>query len=86
MKSSTHSITSTRSLVIDVEPLTRIVQLHVVGNAIVYIGGSDVTAANGLSLEKHGAPQAITIPAGETLHAITAAAVTEELRILVQGD
>jgi len=58
---------------------------HVFGNGVVYLGGPDVTSANGLLTEKASAPQPITIPAGETLYAITASG-TEELRVLVPGD
>lgn len=86
MKSTAFTITSTRSLVIAAEPLTRYVLLHVLGNGVVYVGGDDVTSTNGFLTEKAAAPQPITIPAGETLYAITATGVTEELRILVQGD
>ena len=86
MKSTAHTVTSTRSLVIAAEPLTRLIYLHVLGNGVVYVGGSDVTAANGLLTEKAAAPQPLTIPSGEELYAITSTGVTEELRVLVQGD
>ena len=86
MKSLAYTVTSTRSLVIAAEPRTRLVYLHVLGNAVVYLGGSDVTSTNGLLTEKAAAPQPLTIPSGEELYAITAAGVTEELRVLVQGD
>lgn len=86
MKSTNYTVTSTRSLVISAEPLTRIVYLHVLGNGVVYLGGPDVTSGNGLLTEKAAAPQPLTIPQGEELYAVTAAGVTEELRILVQGD
>ena len=86
MKSSAYTITSTASRVITAEPLTRLVYLHVLGNGVVYLGGSDVTAANGLLTEKAAAPQPLTIPNGEELWAVTGVGITEELRILVQGD
>lgn len=86
MKSAAYTITSTRSLVIAAEPLTRTVWLHVLGNGVVYVGGDDVTSANGLLTEKAAAPQTLVIPGGETLYAVTAAGVTEDLRVLVQGD
>jgi len=86
VKSAAYTITSTPSLVIAAEPLTRLVYLHVLGNGVVYLGGSDVTATNGLLTEKAAAPQPLTIPSGEELYAITGVGITEELRVLVQGD
>ena len=87
MKSLAHTVTTTASRVITSEPLTRMVWLHVLGNGVVYVGGSDVTSTNGLLTEKAAAPQPLTIPSGEELWAVVApAAGNEELRILVQGD
>jgi len=85
MKSRAFTITTTSSEVVAAEPLTRSVYLHVGGNGIVYLGGSDVTSANGLPTEKHTTPIEIKILAGETLHAIVATG-TESLRVLVEGD
>ena len=85
MKSYAISITTTRSEIVSAEPLTRNIWLHVLGAGTVYIGGPDVTSSNGLLTEKNAVPQSLTIPAGETLHALTASG-TENLRILVQGD
>ena len=86
MKSRNFTVTSTASEVIAAEPATRLVYLHVLGNGVVYLGGSDVTTTNGLLTEKAAAPQPLTIPPGENLYAVTAVGVTEELRVLVQGD
>ena len=87
MKSLAHTVTTTASRVITSEPLTRMVWLHVLGNGVVYVGGSDVTSANGLLTEKAAAPQPLTIPSGEELWAVVApASANEELRVLVQGD
>ena len=85
MKSRTFTVTTTAAEVIAAEPSTRQVYLHVVGAGTVYIGGSDLTTANGLLTEKHAVPQTLTIPAGEVLWAVIASG-TETLRILVQGD
>ena len=87
MKSRALTITTTASKVIDSEPLTRMVYLHVLGNGVIYLGGSDVTSTNGLLTEKAAAPQPLTIPPGEELWAVVApASSNEELRVLVQGD
>lgn len=82
MNTSSKTVTSTRSLVIPKDDVTRTVYLHVTGNGIVYIGGSDVTTANGMLTEKHAVPFQFILPAHEELYAVTAAGVTEDLRIL----
>jgi len=87
VKSRAYTVTTTASKVIAAEPLTRVVYLHVLGNGVVYLGGSDVTSVNGLLTEKAAAPQPLTIPSGEELWAVVAPATSnEELRVLVQGD
>ena len=85
MKSRAFTITTTSSQIVAAEPLTRSAWIHIGGNGIVYLGGSDVTVANGLPTEKHAVPLEITILAGETLHAIVTTG-TESLRVLVEGD
>jgi hypothetical protein len=82
MKSTTHTVTSTRSLVIPKDNLNRTVYLHVTGNGTVYIGGADVTTANGMRTEKHAVPFQFILPDNQELYAITADGVTEDLRIL----
>ncbi|CAB4157145.1 hypothetical protein UFOVP689_2 [uncultured Caudovirales phage] len=82
MKSIAHTVTSTRSLVIAKDDVTRTVYLHVTGNGTVYIGGSDVTTVNGMLTEKHAVPFQFILPAKEDLYAITANGVTEDLRIM----
>ena len=81
MKSTAHTVTTTRSLVIAKDNLTRTVYLHVTGNGIVYVGGTDVTTTNGLATEKHTTPLEFVLPYGEELYAI-AASGTENLRTL----
>ena len=81
MNSTAHTVTTTRSLVVPADNITRTVYLHVAGAGTVYIGGSDVTSSNGMQTEKNAVPFQFVLPAGETLYAITAAG-TEELRIL----
>lgn len=82
MNSTTHTVTSTRSLVIAKDDVTRTVYLHVLGNGTIYIGGSNVTTANGMLTEKHTVPFQFILPNNEELYAVTAAGTTEELRIL----
>lgn len=82
MHTTSKTVTSTRSLVIPTDNITRTVYLHVTGNGTVYIGGSDVTTANGMLTEKHAVPFQFILPANEDLWAITPNGVTEDLRIL----
>ena len=86
MKSRVYSVDGTAVKIVDVEPSNRTVLVHVAGNNIVYLGGADVTAGNGLNTEKSAVPLEVLVPAGETLWAIASNGVTETLRVLVQGD
>jgi len=82
MNSENYTVTSTRSLVIAKDDVTRTVYLHVLGNGTVYIGGSNVTTDNGMLTEKHAVPFQFILPNNEELYAITPSGTTEELRIL----
>lgn len=84
MKSRAFTVDTTATEIVAVEPTNRTALIHVAGNNIVYLGGSDVTTANGLNTEKGAIPLAVEIPAGEALFAI--ATVTETVRVLTQGD
>lgn len=86
MKSRVFTVDGTAVEIVATEPTNRTALIHVAGNNIVYIGGSDVTTANGLSTEKGAVPLTVEIPAGETLWALAANGATETLRVLVQGD
>ena len=82
MNSRNYTITSTRSLVIAKDDVTRTVYLHVIGNGTVYIGGSDVTTSNGMLTEKHAVPFQFILPNNEELYAVAPNGTTEQLRIL----
>ena len=81
MVSQTKTVTTTASQVVDASTAWRTIYLHVTGNGIVYLGGSDVTSTNGFLTEKNAIPFTFVLPAGETLWAVTASG-TEDLRIL----
>lgn len=81
MVSSSHTVTTTASKVVDAAGAWRTIYLHVTGNGVVYIGGSNVTSANGLLTEKNAIPFQFILPANETLWAVTASG-TEDLRIM----
>ena len=81
MVSQTKTVTTTASQVVAASTAWRTIYLHVTGNGIVYLGGSDVTSANGLLTEKNAVPFQFILPANETLWAVTASG-TEDLRIM----
>jgi hypothetical protein len=81
MKSSKYTVTTTAQIVVPAKNYNREIYTHVIGHGIVYLGGSDVTIANGTSTEKHTAPTAFFVPAGETIYAIVESG-TEDLRVL----
>ena len=81
MVCSSKTVTTTASKVVDAAGAWRTIYLHVVGNGIVYIGGSNVTTANGFLTEKNAVPFQFILPANESLYAVTASG-TEDLRIM----
>ena len=81
MISQSYLINSTASRIITASPAARTIYLHVLGNGIVYLGGSDVTTTNGMPLEKHTTPMTIFIPPSEELWAVDGA-LGETIRVL----
>jgi len=84
MKSASVTVTTEPTLLIAKNETNRYVYLHVVGNATVFIGGSDVLTSNGLNTEKHTTPLEMFLPINEQLYGIVASA-TEDVRVLI-GD
>lgn len=81
MISSQYTVTTTASQVIAPAESWRTVYLHVVGNGVVYIGGSNVTSSNGMLTEKGAVPFQFILPANQSLYAVVASG-TEDLRVL----
>jgi hypothetical protein len=81
MISNTYTVTTTRQVVVTAAPSSRTIYLHMLGNAVVYLGGADVTSANGMPTEKGAVPFEFFLPPNETLYAVMAAG-TETLRVL----
>ena len=81
MKSQSYSVSTTRVKIVSADNINRTVYLHCIGTGAVYIGGNDVTAANGMLTEKNAVPFEMFLPLGEELYAITATG-TEEVRVL----
>lgn len=84
MKSAAVSVTTSPTLLVEKDETNRYVYLHVVGNAIVYLGGSNVSTSNGLNTEKHTTPLEIFLPINERLYGIVETG-TEDVRVLI-GD
>ncbi len=83
MISKSYSVTDARQIVVAKEDLPRHVYIQIVGNSVVYVGGSDVTSSNGLPYEKHTSPHDVFVPTNETIYAVCANGVTETLRVLL---
>lgn len=62
--------------------INRPVWLQIEGNNTVYIGGSNVTAAQGFPIAKHSAPIEGGLPAGDGLWGICASGLSETIRII----
>jgi len=84
MKSTSVTITTSPTLLVEKDETNRYVYLHVNGNTTVYLGGSDVSTSNGLNTEKHTTPLEMFLPINEQLYGIVASA-TEDVRVLI-GD
>lgn len=81
MKTAAFSVSTTRVLIIPADNINRTVYIHAIGAGVVYVGGADVTAANGMLTEKNAVPFEIVLPSNEALYAITASG-TEEVRVM----
>jgi hypothetical protein len=84
MKSTSVTVTTSPTLLVEKDETNRYVYLHVIGNTTVYLGGSDVSTSNGLNTEKHTTPLEMFLPINEQLYGIVASA-TEDVRVLI-GD
>lgn len=81
MNTYAYSVSTTRVLIVPADNINRQIYIHAIGAGVVYIGGADVTAANGLLTEKNAVPFEMFLPLGESLYAITASG-TEEVRVM----
>ena len=81
MISQQYTVTTTRSKILLASPAERTIYLHTLSNGTVYIGGDNVTTANGMLTEKNAVPLELIIPARQELWAV-AASDSEDVRIL----
>jgi hypothetical protein len=82
MKAYKIIVTDAVTQLVPVDNINRPVYLQIEGNSTVYIGGSDVTAAQGFPIAKHAAPIQGGLPAGDGLWGICASGQTETIRII----
>ena len=71
--------------IVAADNINREIYVHAIGAGVVYIGGADVTSANGMLTEKNAVPFAMHLPANEELYAITASG-TEEVRVMTPSE
>lgn len=82
MKAYKVTVTDTVVNLVPVDNINRPVYVQIEGNNTVYIGGSDVTAAQGFPIIKHSAPIQGGLGVGDGLWGICASGQTEVIRII----
>jgi len=82
MKAYKVVVTDTVTELVPRDNINRPVFVQIEGNNTVYIGGSNVTAAQGFPIVKHSAPIEGGLPAGDGLWGICATGTTETIRII----
>ena len=84
MKSEVHTVSTSAVKIIDAAIQTRTIYFHVDSSHTIFLGGPDLTAANGLQINK-GTSQTIVLPANEELWAVSDS-VDQPFGILYQAD
>jgi hypothetical protein len=82
MKAYKVVVTDTVVNLVPRDNINRPVYVQIEGNNTVYIGGADVTAAQGFPIVKHSAPIQGGLGAGDGLWGICASGQTETIRII----
>jgi hypothetical protein len=76
------TVTDTITQLIERDNINRPVYVQIEGNNTVYIGGADVTSAQGFPIVKHTAPIQGGLGVGDGLWGICSAGQTETIRII----
>lgn len=76
------TVTDTITQLIERDNINRPVYVQIEGNNTVYIGGADVTSAQGFPIVKHTAPIQGSLGVGDGLWGICSAGQTETIRII----
>ncbi len=82
MKAYKVTVTDTVVNLVPVDNINRPVYVQIEGNNTVYIGGANVTAAQGFPIVKHAAPIQGGLGVGDGLWGICASGQTETIRII----
>ena len=82
MKAYKVTVTDTVVELVPRDNINRPVYVQIEGNHTVYIGGADVTSAQGFPIAKHESPIQGGLPAGDGLWGICASGQTESIRII----
>lgn len=82
MKAYKVTVTDAVTELVPRDNINRPVFVQIEGNNTVYIGGANVTAAQGFPIAKHSAPIEGGLPAGDGLWGICASGLTETIRII----
>tara|TARA_R110002126_G_scaffold97439_1_gene227019 strand:+ start:116 stop:373 length:258 start_codon:yes stop_codon:yes gene_type:complete len=80
MISKAVSVTTSPTLILPADKIPRTVYIHNEGGAKIYLGGADVSTANGFHLG-NGESQDIFVPTNEKLYAIVASS-TNTINVL----
>ncbi len=83
MKSTTVTVGTTPTLIVNGDDQNRYIYLQIVASAIIYVGDSTVTTSNGMPLEKHSSPHEFFLPINQKMYGVVTAQVgTADLRIM----
>ena len=82
MKAYKVVVTDTVVELVPVDNINRPVYVQIEGNNTVYIGGANVTAAQGFPIVKHSAPIQGGLGVGDGLWGICSSGQTETIRII----
>jgi hypothetical protein len=83
MKAYKVTVTDTVTLLVEQDDLNRPVWLHINNNETCYIGGADVSVAEGFPIIKHSAPLAGGLPPKTRLYAIAEAGKSVDVRVII---
>jgi hypothetical protein len=83
MKAYKVTVTDEVTLLVAADDINRPVWLYVNSNETCYIGGADVTVAEGFPIVKHGAPLAGGLPPKTALYAIAAEGKSIDVRVII---
>lgn len=83
MKAYKVTVTDTPTVLVSADNIHRPVWMHNNTNSTLYIGGSDVSVAEGFPILKHTAPLAGGLGAGDTLYGIADTGVSIDVRIII---